>query len=53
MEQDILEAREKYVKEVSLKLEDLKAKVHIGSSIIKQIEKELIKLLKHKNKTFA
>ena len=49
----MLEAKEQDIKEVPLNLKDLEAKVHIGSSIPKEIEQDLVNFLKDRRKTFA
>ena len=49
----MLEAREHDIKEVPLNLEDLEAKILIGSSIPEQIEQDLVKFLKARSKMFV
>ena len=49
----MLEEREHDIKQVTLNLEDTKAKVILGSSMPEQVEQDLIKFLKYKSKTFA
>ena len=53
MAQDVVEAREYDVEEVSLNLEDPEAKVFIGSSLPERIEEDLVEFLESRRSTFA